>query len=302
MFDTVRLQTIVNSLNLIDCQDIENLKEFTYVNQKTGELCTKITGKTSKLPFIQYNSCSGRLEVELSIPKLLYGENVTLLNQDDIQTFFALLEDELYRIFGKRIEKETWQVKRLDVCWNFAVGDKVKDYLKQIALMKINRLIKVVYQDGESVVFHDKNNQKRIMFYDKERECIQRKCQSDLIERANGLLRLEIRLPLREITNYAKERRAVDILRKGYFIYATAKILPIEFTSSNEISYEWVTTHGINKAEMTIGFQTLKNEFGENGIKSLYSSSTLHNRKKLIKEMEQDVLVPELLFIDYSSL
>jgi hypothetical protein len=141
----------------------------------------------------------------LSIPKFLFGENVTILKEQDIHEFFAQLRQELYSLIGVSIADSDWVALRTDVCWNFNVGNKVQDYLKQLSLCKLPRMWTLAINQAETVVFENKS--KRIMLYDKERECRVRNFPKDVIERAKGVLRLEINPSDHEMKKYSEQEK-----------------------------------------------------------------------------------------------
>jgi len=301
LFDTVRITANCNSLNISQIRNDVIVGSFIYKDSNTGMDCTKFKLRTNNIPMMEYNTFTQRLVVELSIPKFLYRENVTNLKQKEIETFFSLLEEELYQNLSVRIDKTEWQIKRIDVSWNFQAGHKVTDYLNQLKQMEIPRLVKTVYQDGETVSFGNKSRE--TIFYDKQKQCKNNKDPVDIVKRAYGLLRMEIRPSYHEMRKYDKERKAVNLLTKDFFIYLMEKVLPIEIPLfGDDVPYEWVVSHKIHQIEKVIGFKTLRNNFGMVKLKQIYRSSTLDNRKKLMKKIEwKDTALPPLQ-IDYTQL
>ncbi|MCC8435254.1 hypothetical protein HP567_011930 [Brevibacillus sp. M2.1A] len=79
-----------------------NLASFTYRNQKTG-VVTTFQMQDEIIPYIKYQEASGTLTIQVSIPKLLYGNNVKAIEQSDIPIFFQLVQERLQQLFGIHI-------------------------------------------------------------------------------------------------------------------------------------------------------------------------------------------------------
>ncbi len=300
MFDTVRIkaENIVIHPDYIINQG--NVQSTTYLDSLTGEIKTVAKIRNEKFPYIKYNDYAYYLELEVSIPKFLYGENITLLKQHDIELFFSLINKELKSMFAVDIDKSEWRVKRVDVCWNFDVGKLKQDYLKQLALMRMSRMNTAVYNQVETVIFQNKS--KRIMFYDKAKECVVHRWSQDLVQQADGLLRMEISPARHEMKEFSQSNKAIDLLTKEFFIFITRRTTPyLVFPSMEEITYEWVATHPITKVETAIGFKKLYSLFGLGGVRELYKPNTFGNRKQLLKMFESKSILPPLK-IDYSSI
>jgi hypothetical protein len=301
MFDTVRLKA--TGIMNFPIDRFENVERKVYLCDSSETLLSVYFIKgINKLPFIKYQENDNSLEIEVSIPKYLYGENVTLLKQNDIDVFFTQLSDQLYSLCKVDIDKSEWRAKRIDVCWNFQVGNKLTDYMKQLSLKKIPRMNTVTYNQVETVIFQNKS--KRIQFYDKEKECRDKKCSPEVIERAWGLIRMEVSPPDYEMKEYTTSRQAEKLLTKEFFMFVTRKIIPhLDFQIVNEhgITSDWIMSHSINKVETLIGFCELMQIYGMGGIRGFYKESTLDNRFKLLEIIEETKTLPRLE-IDYLAL
>jgi hypothetical protein len=128
-----------------------------YINESTGEHRTTLSIPHEKIPYIRYYEQSQQLVMELSIPKYLNGENVTMLTEQDIKNFFNTLESDLSALLGLSINKHHWSVKRLDVCWNFQVGDNIRDYMNVITNQEKPRMDSVIYNKIQTAVFKNKS-------------------------------------------------------------------------------------------------------------------------------------------------
>lgn len=185
MFDTVRMRTSGFTLNRSIISQYKN-QEMTYYDNETMTASTRyIIQDIPNIPHMRYYDKFCMLEIELSIPKYLYGDNVRMVDEDDVENFFTLLHQQLYGLFGLEIRsKKEWRCLRVDVSWNFQLGKQIHDYMRQLAMMRLPRMNTLVYNQVETVIFHNGSN--RIMFYDKECECRNRKCSEDVIERRQG--------------------------------------------------------------------------------------------------------------------
>jgi len=200
MFDTVGMKVFPVPIDHNKWIALQ-AKSATWLDSQTGQLKTKYKLTDSLLPFIEYHDYSQTLVIERSIPKFLYGSNVTLLKASDIPLFFQTLHERLNILFNIQVSKEEWICERVDVSWNFQVGNQIGDYIKQLGTMSIPYKKTVVYGHSETVSFKNKSNE--ILFYDKAKECKRHKEPPSVIEQANGLLRLEIRSTYDDLKKYA---------------------------------------------------------------------------------------------------
>ncbi|SDD37627.1 hypothetical protein SAMN02799630_03605 [Paenibacillus sp. UNCCL117] len=102
----------------------------------------------NRIPFIKYNVGYHYLRLQLSIPKFLFGNNITLIKATDIDAFFTELQQEISHLLGIKIEDSQWKVQRLDLSWNFNVGNKVQDYIKQISNQRASRMNTITLFDN----------------------------------------------------------------------------------------------------------------------------------------------------------
>ena len=115
MFDTIILKA---SSVYIDPTQLHKFQQqsLTVIDTETGEYQRSYNIQDKNLPKIRYFESSKTMTLELSIPKFLYGNNVTLLQAKDIPLFFQRLNERLHQLFGILINKEEWIIiKRLDV-------------------------------------------------------------------------------------------------------------------------------------------------------------------------------------------
>lgn len=294
MFDTVRMRTTGFSLNNRIINQYKNQVMTYYDSETMTESNRYIIKDIDKIPYMRYYDKFCMLEIEVSIPKYLYGDNVRMVDQGDIEEFFTLLHEQLYQLFGLHIhKKKEWKCLRVDACWNFQVGKQIHDYMRQLAMMRFPRKNTVVYNQLETVIFQNKSS--RIMFYDKQCECKNRKCSEDVISQAAGILRMEISPPVYQMNQYANGRKAEDLLTEEYFRYVTDEVMPLlHFTMPDDFSSEWIKSHPIPQIETALGFMHLYRRFGESGLRQLYTTSTLRNRMALVKNIMDAQALPPL--------
>lgn len=194
MFDTIKLKA---KFIVIDPIILDNLqaKSSTFVDKSTGQLKTKYTIKDTCLPSIVYYEYSQTLTIEVSIPKFLYGNNVILIKDQDIPIFFQRLHERLYELLNIQMNIDDWkETERIDICWNFQTMDNLSSYIKELNSIRLPSTKPSSHGLSETAIHSNKS--KRIMFYNKQQECIDHKETQPIIDHAKGLLRMEIRPPL----------------------------------------------------------------------------------------------------------
>ncbi|GED33258.1 hypothetical protein P9G84_25380 [Brevibacillus centrosporus] len=263
-----------------------NLTSFTYRNQKTGVITTyKIQDEV--IPYIKYQDGSKALTIQVSIPKLLYGNNVKSIEQSDIPTFFQRVQERLQLLFGIHIAHEDWRITRLDVCCNFHVGNRTGEYIRQLSKGKMPYKDTRNYNHDETVEFFNKSS--RVMLYDKYKQCKRIKEPKEVIEQSKGILRLEIRPSDNDLKKYSKEKRAINLVTESFFTYIIKMTLEgLPYTENVEsIDYAWLLDNkeDISMIETYLGYTMFKNLFQENGIRAIYTPSTLANRKSMAKQI-----------------
>ncbi|MCY9593214.1 hypothetical protein PC41400_09100 [Paenibacillus chitinolyticus] len=99
MFDTIVMKA---SHVFIANEYWNNLKPVikTFLDEETGLCRRSFVLHDEKIPYITYQEWSQSLIVQVSIPKFLYGNNVRLLQENDIFLFFQCLHERLFELFG----------------------------------------------------------------------------------------------------------------------------------------------------------------------------------------------------------
>lgn len=289
MFDTVTLLAFDIDINP---NRLNGVIPFTYIDNDDGNYISKFSFTKERISY-KYNLQKRILQIELSIPKLIFGTNTKIMKESDIQDFWIKLHTTLLNHLDINVSKEKWKVKRLDISYNFKV-DNVGTYMSEINKMTISKRTKITYNENETVIF--KNKSSSICFYDKEKECINKKEQQNVIEQAKGVLRLEIRPAIYHLRHYAQSRKAVDLITKAFFTFIIEKFKIDEFLTfqnepnDNEI-HKALNDMKVADIEKVLGFKILVDRIGEKTLleKGYYKDGTFRNRRELVEEYNKNM-------------
>jgi hypothetical protein len=93
------------------------------------------------------------------------------------------------------------------------------------------------------------------MFYDKEKERRKKNAPSDVIDKANGILRMEISPSDHDIRGFSLDKRAKKLLTKEFLVFVTRKISPhLVFSGTHELTIEWVlSSKSVQEAKRLLG-------------------------------------------------
>lgn len=153
----------------------------------------------------------GGLRVESSLPKLLYGNNISTIS-DPLPAMERLREFLLDQVTGNVGTLEAMDCLRVDFCHNFSVGAALSDYvdtLSHVAFLQHRRTY-----DGYGGVEWLGTNGRMVRVYDKHREILEKDKQD--VPEAKGILRFEVQI--RKKSQYLQRRlhtpylRMVDVL------------------------------------------------------------------------------------------
>ena len=107
------------------------------------------------------------LLIEFSLPKLLYGNNCTMLV--DIEKGIDKANEALFDVPGFPVlDLQDAIINRLDVCYNHQVENLVPYFIKALQYLEFPRRKTKPYTT-EGVQYY--NKQKSTKFYDKQKEC-----------------------------------------------------------------------------------------------------------------------------------
>jgi hypothetical protein len=161
--------------------------------------------------YIRYYPASGTLKIETSLPKVLHGENVTLLSADEVDKTLDELSNRVSDVTGADIPHVgDWTVRgRVDAvfAWDTRFGGKshIGDYLHAFKSVELPRHYCQAVDREETLYW--RNSSRVIRMYDKEKETG--------MKEASGLLRFEVQLnhAKKELTDLgASSIKARDVL------------------------------------------------------------------------------------------
>ncbi|MBI3741032.1 MAG: hypothetical protein HY257_04670 [Chloroflexi bacterium] len=209
MWDTVRLVTNIELSRAKLGRDWrESITRKVDADGQLVELSTLILNRREPPSQLIYSPLSGALKVETSLPKMLYGENVSLLAPDDVPRALDELSNRISDLVGTPIPHcGTWEMRgRLDAVFAWQVGKKVDDYLHALAQMSLPRHRAEFIDHAKTVYF--KSARRWLRSYDKYAE--------SKLPQAKGVLRFEVemRQGKTEMRRYANTQdfRAREIL------------------------------------------------------------------------------------------
>jgi hypothetical protein len=243
--------------------------------------------------YIKYNPNWNRLMVNVSIPKLLYGNNIAEINENDIDRFFNIVHKKINDLFHKEVDREHWQVYRLDFSKNFKLENQkqVTSYIHNLSKIKLSRKQTITYGQ-ETVSF--KNRSQIVNFYDKLAEMKHNKVDNNLLEQSKNVLRFEIQCKKDVLKQYTKKRKAVDLLTNEMYQQVMNDILERVNTKLENIHNESDIDPALfdiftySKLEKIYAFSHFIDELGESFIRAIYDKS-FYNRQSDLKKFREQV-------------
>ncbi len=218
-------------------------------------------------PSINYSPRSGRISVGVSLPKLLYGQNVSLLAPSDVPAALDGLSNRITDAVQAPIPWcGDWTIQgRSDVAYSWQAGALVPEYLD--AFSQIALPYHWLDRAGSSVYW--KNDRRWVRFYDKFRE--------SGIPEASGILRFEIQM------NRAREElgdrgmksdKASDLIN-----WPTARAVldrylgklgvdDLKIDDEDQTFSKLVKAFGLAKGTRLHGYLVAKRRYGRDGLLS----------------------------------
>lgn len=307
MFDTIKLHVPLHLSDLeMECVPWTRTNSTQNHRQDFARTWFKHVDGQGHGPHLVYTyrddpSFATSLKIEVSIPKFLYGNNVTQFLESDVELFFRHLRGTVANMLHVPIlqipDLHRAEVEKLHVCYNFSVGNQLEDYLLALSTVTIPKYVRNVYGDGTSVYWDAKTRTAK--FYSKYHELLATMSLSDrqkhpeLLQMAEGVLRLEIELSFSDLTRHNVDRFAGELLD---FEWA-AELLQgwlkeIGFSVEvgiNPVSH-WVTE--IDRSDLTDSQKTSLISYisrlwihGRQWVAKHYPGSTYHRQRSLIKRV-----------------
>jgi hypothetical protein len=148
------------------------------------------------------------VKIESSLPKLMYGNNLSRLSNPG-PALKRLREVALDYIAGPLPDLSDTQCARIDYCHNFSVGSALQDYLRTFSHIPF-LATRCTYGRTNGVEWRNDNGRK-ISLYDKHREILENDNRD--IPEALGILRFEIQILNK--SRYFQRRLRTKRLRTG---------------------------------------------------------------------------------------
>ena len=223
--DKIMIDTIVIKNYYQNLQNQECLLENAWFNyqkyQSSGWILNPKAGShLPRLTLSQTPDGIHHLQAEVSIPKMLFGNNIKLPTEPEVWEGLKQISEYVTQKSGLPFDLETAVVNRVDYTKDFNVGeDQVIPIISSLAKKSIPRFDRIYFNDS-TVYFKSRGKTQEIKIYSKFHETISNKSNGkDLLNLSRGLLRLEHSFSHRDsLKKLAKdlgysERKAKYLLR-----------------------------------------------------------------------------------------
>lgn len=304
MYDTVRFVKDVGFLEPAELAKRGDWKRQSTTSLASGEVQDKFflnSEGEGTLPRLTWFAGSGYLVAEISLPKLLNGQNVSLIHEADLPEAFKRVSEFVGDATGKAANVKDWNLSRCDYCYCWQVGaERLPLYLEALGRLHLSRHNRQ-FVDADTLTFHARSN--KLQFYNKHKE--------SGLDIAEGVLRLEATI---RNTHYLAEkwlkteRTAGKLLTDEgskrileYFLdrLGLAKDKPI--LSRAGLLRRLVEEFGVTGAEKLWLFCQLYEFGGSDLAGGLYPRRTYYRRRKRLAEAgllawhdKGDVVLPAL--------
>jgi hypothetical protein len=216
-------------------------------------------------------------KAEASLPRLLHGANVPLLEETEIESSLRLLSASVERRSGMRFEPDDALVCRVDFARDFHTGEgEIVPTIANLMRVQIPRYDRTQHNDT-TVVFtpRGENKSKRISVYGKLAEVMRRNGSEEEQNDARGILRLEVGLRTKAITYLARQRRLNLPGREARHILTRSvanevledAMKKLQFAaveqSTDDVTEKLLTYFGTSRTKNLLGFLELRRKYGE---------------------------------------
>jgi hypothetical protein len=261
-------------------EDLRSLGWQPRYSKRDGTICAFVRNepKGSTEPRLTLSltpKMQWHLKAEASLPKLLRGANVPLLDETEIEGSLRLLSAAVEKWSGRKFDPNTALLCRVDSAKDIQVGESsLVPMIAKFARVQIPRYDRTPHND-ESVVFtpRGESNSKRISVYNKLLEVIRRGGNEEEQRNARGILRLEVGLKTKAITYLAEKlklpsRETQHVLTREVAHYVVQDALQkLQFDAmdldANEVIEKLIAHFGTSRARSLLGFIELRKHFGE---------------------------------------
>lgn len=241
------------------------------------------------------------LTAEISLPKLLYTNNVRLITDADVAHSLEKISHYISGIIQDEFDAATAIVGRIDYCFNFNVGEaNIASYISLVASVSVPYMTRSIVEETTAIW---KNKSKEITVYGKHAEVAKqvrkRKATQADCKSALGLLRVEVRLksfysigclvqryklPDRKAQNMLSCRLALQEIASVLRVLGLDRKAPVIDERFDMLREKYGDTENFRKL---VAFLALHDRYGERfwkrGIGN-YSPSTIHRYLRDLKD------------------
>lgn len=188
MLDTVQIKHFFQSLV---CDDFRSRWHFlSKARNPTWTLNAKGAENLPNLTMINTPNGIWHLSAEVSLPKMLFGQNARLPNQTEVSAGLRMISEYVEANSGLYFDAHTATISRVDFVRDFVLSEaQIFQVIKKLSDQILPRMDKLLYNDS-TLYFKAKSRQIRI--YGKFREVLSKKnVKPENIKTARGILRFE---------------------------------------------------------------------------------------------------------------
>jgi hypothetical protein len=288
MFDTVNAHTSI----YIDESELEEKGWLKCKSRKTFVTCfVYCTG----LIRVFYLPVSRQVHVEFSCPKLLYGNNIEMAYEEDLERISNLVRQVLAEIIGEQVNAlpgfKYWEVSRIDYCYNFKVNESDKArYIDIFNKSYISRCKSIEY---ETTAFYY-NKSKRFEIYSKVDEIINSDDYDEILcqyEDIGAILRVEKQFRRRSIKRMYGEKSKVQDLFSNHIAEKSISDMFDEMkisrrmVSKEEIFNRIDSIYSRRHSRTLKGFIEFVNDNSLGLAKENYAESSFYKYQKQVLEL-----------------
>lgn len=187
--------------------------------------------------------------LEGSLPKIYYGENVSLLYPSQLPTLFKTIENALIEQYGDVPSWDKWEVQRLDIvyAWKFENQEKALEVLNFLEFLDYPRKKAKHIYDNETVIFGGRSYS--VKFYLKKPEFLKHgfkelqdkgypEIANEALNLANGVLRFEIKINKSKLVSLFNKSsiKTVDLLYLDWYYKIQNEVMAELLHNRNMIS------------------------------------------------------------------
>jgi hypothetical protein len=298
-FYAIPLSGSIDSLTMVkNCNAISNAAELGFESRPgrfAGSLVWFDNGirETHEPRVTLYQTWAGiwRVKAELSIPKLLFGNNVDLPTSHEIDEAITLASNNISHRTKSNFDSFSAQVARVD----FALNIQCEYSSALLAYFSRSKIPNLTRRTVESTVYFQ-NKSRGIRLYDKYAETVA--MQRDLLalqDRAAGIVRAEYFLSNTTSVNRFAKRSGYEegsvgtVTSKSFIEIATRELTrlltldAIDLSGGDTFRKILLKTGSVKKAIALSGFLNAVTALGENFYKDLdfeYSKSTYDRNRR----------------------